>query len=132
MAQEILEIVERGFTATIQEDWDTALGTLHPEAEIYDFDVPDAEIYRGHDGYFAWLERWSEGWETWRVEDLEVRAAGGDQAVALFRMVATGQASGIEVERLDAITYRILDDKIVRMAYYNDQQQALEAVGLDE
>ena len=132
MSQANVEIVRRGFTATIEEDWDTALGTLDPDAEIHDFDVPDAGVEHGHDGYFAWLEGWSASWETWRVEDVEIRAAGGDQVVALFRMIAKGRSSGIEVDRLDAITYRIRDGKIVRMEYYNDQEQALEAVGLSE
>ena len=133
MSQENVEIVRRGFTATMDEDWDTALGRLDPEVEVYDFDLPDATaVEHGHEGWFAWLERWSAAWDTWRVEDLEIRPAGGDQVVALFRMIAKGRSSGIEVDRLDAITYRIRDGKIVRMAYYNDQEQALEAVGMSE
>ena len=45
-------------------------------------------------------------------------------------MIAKGGHSGMELERGDAITYRIRDGRIVRMEYFNDQRLALEAVGL--
>jgi len=47
--------------AAMEEDWPTALETLHAEAEIHDFDIPDAGLYRGHDGFLAWLKGWGEG-----------------------------------------------------------------------
>jgi hypothetical protein len=45
-------------------------------------------------------------------------------------MIATGGHSGMELERLDAITYRIQAGHIVRMEYFNDQALGLEALGL--
>jgi ketosteroid isomerase-like protein len=125
-----VEVVRRGFEATLREDWPTAIETLGPGLEVHDFDVPDAGIFHGEDGYFAWLARWGEGWESWTVEDVEVRPAGDDQAIALFRMIAKGRGSGIEIQRRDAIAYRLRDGKIVRLEYF-DQTEALKAVGLD-
>lgn len=113
-------------------DWATALDSLHPQAEIHDLDIPDAGVYHGHDGYLAWIAHWEEPWDSWRIEDVEIRPAGDDQVIVLFRMIATGGGSGIEVERPDAVVYAVKDGKIVRMDYYNDQEQALEAVGLPE
>jgi ketosteroid isomerase-like protein len=55
MSEENVELVRRGFMATMQEDWETALATLDSDVEIHDFDIPDAGIYRGHDGFLAWL-----------------------------------------------------------------------------
>jgi ketosteroid isomerase-like protein len=130
MSEENVELVRRGFIAATEEDWPTALATLHADAEIHDFDIPDAGLYRGHDGFLAWLRGWSEGWESWRLEDVEFRAGGEDQVIALFRTIAKGGHSGMELERQDAIVYRIQGDKIARMEYFNDQGLALEAVGL--
>jgi ketosteroid isomerase-like protein len=130
MSRENVEVVRRGLTATLEEDWETALATLHPEAEIVDFDVPDAGIYRGHQGLFDWLTRWSESWDSWRIEDIELREAGTDQVVALFRLIASGRGSGVEVERPDAILYTVRDGLQVRIEYFNDQRQALAAAGL--
>jgi ketosteroid isomerase-like protein len=127
-----VEVVQRAFEAVARGDLEAAADTLDPEVEIHDFDVPDAGIYHGHEGFFAWLARWDEGWESWRIEDLEFRPAGRDQVLALFRMVTRGKGSGIEIDRLDAIAYRLRDGKIVRSEYFNDRRQALEAVGLRE
>jgi ketosteroid isomerase-like protein len=130
MSEENVELIRRGFMAAMDEDWPTALETLDTAAEIHDFDIPDAGIYRGHDGFLAWLKGWGEGWESWRVEDLEFRPVGDDHVIALFRIIAKGGHSGMELERLDAITYRVEGDKIARTEYFNDQALALEAVGL--
>ena len=132
MSEENVELVRRGFLAAMEEDWPTALGTLAPDVEIHDFDIPDAGVYRGHDGFLAWLRGWGEGWESWRVEDAEFRPVDDDQVLALFRMVTKGKGSGIEMDRLDAIAYRLRDGKIIRSEYFNDREQALEAVGLQK
>jgi hypothetical protein len=71
-------------------------------------------------------------WGSWRIEGLEVRPVGEDRAVALFVMVVTGKGSGIELSRHDALVCTLRAGKISEMGYYNDQQQALEAVGLAE
>jgi ketosteroid isomerase-like protein len=83
---------------------------------------------RGHEGFFAWLGRWNDAWGSWGVEDLEIRAVGDDRVIAVFRMIARGDHSGLELERRDAIVYRLDGGLIVYLAYYNDQDQALEAV----
>jgi ketosteroid isomerase-like protein len=132
MSEENVELVKRGFTAVMEEDWPTALATLDADVEVHDFDIPDAGVYRGHDGFVAWLRGWNEGWDSWRLEDIEFRGAGDDQVIALFRMIAKGGHSGMELERDDAITYVVRGGKIVRTEYFNDQKRALDAVGLDD
>jgi ketosteroid isomerase-like protein len=132
MSQENVELVRRRFGAPLHDDWETALEDLAPDVEVRDFDIPDAGVYRGHDGFMEWLLGWDAGWESWRVEDVEFRAAGDDHVIALFRVIAKGGHSGMELERRDAIVYRIERGKIVRIEYFNDQKLALEAVGLSE
>jgi hypothetical protein len=36
MSEENVEMIRRGFMAAMEEDWPTALGTLHADAEIHD------------------------------------------------------------------------------------------------
>ena len=45
-------------------------------------------------------------------------------------MIVKGKGSGIELSRRDALVCTLRAGKIAEMGYYNDQQQALEAVGL--
>jgi ketosteroid isomerase-like protein len=128
MANENVELVRSSWEASLAEDWPAVLATLDPDAEIRDFDIPDADVGRGHDGFFGFLRRWNEAWGSWRVQDLDIRPEGDDRVIALFRMIASGEHSGLELERRDAIVYRIERGLIVYMAYYNDQDQAFEAV----
>ena len=128
MSAENVELVRRTWDASRAADWPGVLATLDPNAEIYDFDVPDGGLTRGHDGFFTWLGRWAEAWGSWHEEELEIRPVGDDRVIALFRMVATGSHSGLELDRRDAIVYRIEDGLIVYTAYFSDQAQALEAV----
>jgi len=47
-------------------------------------------------------------------------------------MIVRGKGSGIELTREDAVLAEYRAGKIVRIGYYNDQAQALEAAGLSE
>jgi ketosteroid isomerase-like protein len=126
MSAENVELVRRRFAAALEDDWDTALEDLGHDVEIHDFDIPDAGgIYRGHEGYRAWVRRWMDGWESARMEEPEFRAVGDDRVIALFRMVVTGAHSGMELERDDAVVYTIRAGKIVRVEYFNDQDEAV-------
>jgi ketosteroid isomerase-like protein len=132
MSEENLETIRRGFVAASENDWPTALATIHPQAKILDYDVPDAGTYHGHKGFMAWIENWGAGWDDWRIENPEFRPAGEDGVIALFHIVARGKGSGIEIGRDDAVVYRLQDGQIVRLEYFNDQAKALEAAGLSE
>ena len=127
-----MEIVRRGFMAVLDDDWPTALTTLHPEVEVRDFDIPDAGLYRGHEGFREWLSNWGEGWEEWRLDNIEFHSGSNGQVIALFKMITKGEGSGIEIERDDAIVYRLDAGEIIRMEYFNRQDEALVAAGLSE
>jgi ketosteroid isomerase-like protein len=137
MSQKNVEVVRR-FTAALVRaqdtgDWQPVLAELDPDVEIDDLDISlDTEHYRGHDKFREWIGVWNDAWESWRIEDLEVRTVGEDRAVALFSMIVTGKGSGIELSRHDAVVSRLRAGKITELGYYNDQQQALKAVGLEE
>jgi ketosteroid isomerase-like protein len=137
MSRENVEVVRRFVTAlvTAQDsgDWQPVLAELDPDVEIDDLDISlDTEHYRGHDRFRTWIGVWNDAWESWRIAGLEVRPVGEDRAVALFLMIVTGKGSGIELSRHDALVCTLRAAKITEMGYYNDQQQALQAVGLLE
>jgi ketosteroid isomerase-like protein len=121
--------VRRSFEGLAHGDLEAATADFAPTVEIDDRDIPDAD---GHDSYYEWIGRWNESWASWRIEDLELRPSGEDKVVALFRIIATGRGSGVELERDDASLVEFRAGKVVRIGYYNDQRQALEAAGLSE
>ena len=137
MSRENADVVRRFIEALGRtqgsDDWQPVLAELDPDAEIDDLDISlDTDLYRGQDRVRKWVGVWNEAWESWRVEDLEIRPVGEDRVIALFLMRVKGKGSGIELSRHDAVVCSLRAGKIVEIGYYNDQQQALEAVGLPE
>jgi ketosteroid isomerase-like protein len=129
MSQENVETTRRFTEALNRGDYKTAAAELDSELEIDDTDIPEST---GADSFYAWLSRWDAAWENWRVEDVDIRPAGEDRTISLFKMIVRGKGSGIELTREDAVLAEFRDGKIVRLGYYNDQAQALEAAGLSE
>ena len=70
-------------------------------------------------------------WSDWSLEPQEYIDAG-DQVVVMVEMKATGRGSGVEIDREDALVYTLREGKHVRLDYFNNRQQALEAAGLRE
>ena len=129
MSRENVEVMRRWMEATSGGEYEAAFAEVDPDVEIDDTDIPEST---GADSFYEWLARWDASWESWRIERLELRASGDDKVLALFRMIVTGRESGIELGRDDAILAGFRNAKIVRLGYYNNQQQALEAAGLKE
>ena len=127
MSQENIETTRRFTEALTRGDLATAATELGPGFEVDDTDIPEST---GEDSFYVWIARWNEIWESWRIEDLEIRAVGEDRTISLFQMMVKGKGSGIELERKDAVIAEFRDGKIVRLGYYNDQAQALEVAGL--
>jgi ketosteroid isomerase-like protein len=130
MSEENVDIFREAFEASARTG-EPVLDVLDPEVEIYDHDIPDAGVYRGHAGFLKWVEDWSEAWEEFTMEPQRWIDAG-DQVVLVLQMTARGRGSGVEVKRRDALVWTIRDGKAFRVDYYNDESQALEAVGLSE
>jgi ketosteroid isomerase-like protein len=115
------------FIATGEPAWELTDAAV----EVYDHDIMDGEDYRGHAGVRRWLEDWSSAWSEFSMEPEEFIDAG-DRVVAVVRMTARGASSGIVVERQDALVQSFRDGRVVRIDYYNNRDQALKAVGLEE
>jgi ketosteroid isomerase-like protein len=130
MSRENVELIQRGlarFMTTGEPQWEM----FDQDVEIYDHDTPDQGAYRGHAGVARWLEEWGAAWAAWSIEPEEFIDAA-DSVVVFIRMKTRGRGSGVEIERHDAQVWRLRSGKVVRGDYYNDRQQALEAVGLAE
>ena len=137
MSQENVEVVRRFIEALpraeASDDWQPVFAEVDPDVEITDLDISlDTECYRGHDSVRKWIGVWMESWESWALEGVQVRPVGEDRAIGLFVVRAKGKGSGIELSRRDAMVCTLRAGKIEKGTYYNDQRQALQAVGLEE
>jgi ketosteroid isomerase-like protein len=137
MSHENVEVVRRFIEALpraqASADWQPVLAEVDPAVEIDDLDITlDTGQFRGRDSVRKWIGVWMESWESWSLEEVQVRPVGEDQAIGLFLVRAKGKGSGIELSRRDALVCTLRAGKIAKGTYYNDQHQALEAVGLSE
>jgi ketosteroid isomerase-like protein len=127
MAAEDVEMVRESllhWARTGEVDWDLA----HEDLEIRDHDILDAGEYRGRSGFERWMTDWAAAWSRFSMEPQEFLDAGEDAVVAFVRIRAVGAGSSIPVERDDAIVYRLRDGLVARIDYYNNREQALQAV----
>lgn len=133
MSQEHVELVRAAAQAFEEGGIEAGLAFLHPEIEWEArLDLPDSEVYKGHDGVRRLLARFSDVMDDVWFRPQEVIDAG-DRVIAPISWGGRGRASGIELEeREETWVYTFRDGKIARVQEYATKQQALEAVGLRE
>jgi ketosteroid isomerase-like protein len=132
MSQENVEIVRRSIELWSDGNWEALRAVYDPYLVILPPDGwPDGEVRVGLE---AWIEQsmiLKEPWETDSVTPDEFYEAG-DSVVAHLHWISTGKGSGIAVEREFWVAYTLVAGKIIRIAFFADRRQALEAVGLPE
>jgi ketosteroid isomerase-like protein len=129
VSEQNVELVRKGFErflATGEPAWDT----LHEHVEVRDHDIMDGREYHGHADVRRWLfEDWAAAWSEWSAESPEEFIDVDDEhVIAVFRIKATGRASGVTIERQDAMLYQIHDYQITRIDYFRSRGEALGAV----
>ena len=75
------------------------------------------------------FERLKESWESERVEVEELRNLG-ERVLARWRWVTVGKRSGLASEVETTTVSSLREGKIIRVDYFLDHAEALEAVGL--
>jgi ketosteroid isomerase-like protein len=130
MSAENLALARNGLAHYLRTG-EVDLEQLADDAVIRDHDIPDSRDYRGKQGFLRWLQDWGEAWDDWTIEPQEFLDAG-DKVVIVFRMKARGRASGLEIDRNDALVYEFRGGKIVALDYYNSREQALATAGLEK
>jgi ketosteroid isomerase-like protein len=88
--------------------------------------------YHGHEGVKTFFRAWMDPFESFHAHAEEFIDAG-EAVVVRCRQGGRGKHSGVEVEmpRYWQV-YRLRDGRAVRIEVYEDQREALKAVGLEE
>jgi hypothetical protein len=132
VSREDIELARRGYDAFNRGDMNDAFELFDSEIEWSEgTDVPEPQVYHGHDGVRRQQERFREAWESFSIEPEEFIEAG-DRLVVLVKLVGRGKGSGIDVEARGAHVWTVRDGRAVRLEMYADPGRALEAVGLRE
>jgi len=131
MSQENVEIVRAAIYALNTGGIDAALEDAAPDFE-FDFSRSIGPT-RGVFALEPMRELWDEfagAWESFRQE-VEEFIEVGDQVVTPTTLYVLGR-EGIEVEARAAWIWTFRDEKIARITFYQERQDALEAVGLSD
>ena len=132
MSQENVEVVRQHVEAWNGRDLMTLLTLWRPDAEI-DWSQsrgPLKGVYRGHRELEAF---WNEFWSTF--EDVQVETHGfteiGSEVVVPNTAHMYGR-DGIEVVARSTFVFTVENGQITRQRLFQEEAEALEAVGLKE
>jgi len=132
MSRENVEVVRRIYEAMIHDDLDQIFSALDPEIEWREPpESPGAGVYQGHEGVRRSYTSWVGAWADYRLEVEELIDAG-DHVLARCRQWARAKASGVEVAQPLFGAWSLSHGKVVRMRMFQNEADALEAVGLRE
>lgn len=130
MSEREVEIVRDSIEAFNRRDLEAMLAATDPDVLIEDIpDLPEAKPFRGHEGMREFLALNWEPWEFVRTE-IERLIDHGDDVIVLNRNRARGRGSRIDVDQTRGAIFTVRNEKIVRVRFYTEPQQALEAAGL--
>jgi ketosteroid isomerase-like protein len=113
-------------TGAIPADFYAPDFELHQASSIVD----TAGVFEGPDAPQASLAELSESFEGMTFEPERILEAPGGEVVVLIHARARGRASGLELDNHIAWVWTFRDAKAVRLVVYEEQADALEAVGL--
>ena len=132
MSEENVEAVRRGYAAWLEGGVDAIIPLLDPEIRwSQDPSFPGAKTYVGHEGVREWDAWLDESFEERRVE-VERLIDGGDRVMALVVVHTRGRGSGAETRTPMAHLWTLRNGMGVRVQFYLDRAEALEAAGLSE
>jgi ketosteroid isomerase-like protein len=132
VTEENVELVRRVFASANAGDWESLFRDVAPNYEL-DWSMGRAGevpgVYRGEEAQRVQID-FVESWQSFRTEPHEFIEVG-EHVIVPTTEHFVGR-DGIEVQARNTWTVTIRDGMIVRTCLYQDKQEALEALGLEE
>ena len=132
MSQDNVEFVRRYYVKWNAGDMKAMAASL-PEEIIIDLSRRklDPEVLSGRDAALSFSRTWFQLWDSHQVE-IERVAEIGDQVLLFVLITALGRGSRVPVQARVAHLWTFRDGVPVRLDYFAERAEALEAVGLSE
>jgi limonene-1,2-epoxide hydrolase len=133
MSEENMEIVRAAVDNFSHDKWDAAVVAFDPDVVWVETQGlgPDASSYTGIAQLRGAVERWVGMWQEYAFEVVRYEAVG-DEVVLLARERGHGGLSGVSVRREVGGIYTMQHGRVVRVRWYGNWTEALEAAGLSE
>jgi ketosteroid isomerase-like protein len=130
VSEDRVEIVRETFEAVADEGTDALLRSVSEDFEmVTPADLAaEPDTYRGHDGVRRWFSSFYEAVDRIWFDLLRVEEHGG-RVVMAYRMSTRGRSTGLEVGQDLAAVLDFEGDKINRISFFRDWDEARAAVG---
>jgi ketosteroid isomerase-like protein len=92
----------------------------------------EGETHVGIEGLRAWAAEIDAIFESFHIEIVDVRKAGQDRTVILYRNTGVARGSGIPIDLRTGQVWTWRDGRPWRNASFTDPTEALRAAGLSE
>jgi ketosteroid isomerase-like protein len=126
------EIVQAAFDAYFRGDERAWLELAAPDIVVTQFpDQPDVRDYRGRDGLLQVMTGWIGTWDDYSIEILRARDVGGLVFVTALQR-GRGKGSGVPMEGEVTFVFTVRQGAVTRWQMFHSEQEALDAVKLDE
>ena len=111
-------------------DMEGTSGFLSPDIEIHEPpELPDAQVYYGHEGWRTQLDRFDEAFTDLSYSVIEHIDGGEEDVVTVIRVTGTAPSSGIPGEMTYAELETWRDGQVVSLRYFLSREAALQAAG---
>jgi ketosteroid isomerase-like protein len=94
--------------------------------EIRDHELPDSAVHHGREGWQRWSSDWQEAFEDYSQEPLDRIEVDDARILTVHRLRARGRASGVQLERTDALLWTFSGGLLVRLDYYPNYRAGSE------
>ena len=129
---EIVEVVRRSNDAFNRRDVEAVIALSDPDIEIRDIpELPEAQVFRGHEGLRKLLALNWEPWEQVVVGVERLIEVDGETVLLLSRNRWTVRESRIDIVQPRGSIFTVRGGRIVRAQFYADQKLALKAAGIE-
>jgi ketosteroid isomerase-like protein len=110
-----IERTRAGFDALASGGVEAMLAYVHPEFEMETLPgiAAEPQAYHGHDGVRRWFDSFYEVMDEISIEPTSFEQLGPGRVLMEFRLIAKGQASGIEVVQ-EAAAVATTEDGLMR------------------
>jgi uncharacterized protein len=125
-----VELLRKGYDAYSRGELNEIVAMLDPQVELHEEpDLPDARIWRGHDGVLAFFTEADSRWRQVGFELDQIVELGEQAAIVTGTLHGIGAISGVSVETPFAHLWEGRGGKVVRVRFFFDEEKALAAAG---
>jgi ketosteroid isomerase-like protein len=89
-------------------------------------------IICGKDAVIDFWRDYSDAWDEYTLEPIEIIEAGEDQVAVIADEPGRGKGSGAPFERRSATIFTLRAGRLVMVKFFGTPEEALEAAGLSE